>query len=781
MADPQAHLPMDDLHSSSDQALVSTLSGSPYTFLQPPPSLHLAALVLSKRYLDPLASSITEVQLQRQRDARKKRKRGEGGYSNGNGLLQLKEVHVDEGFSIDQVWAQAKRVLDATRDEVESELPQILQVNQHRDLESKARNDPLEDGKQLRMVRFDDDGFEVGGSDEDSLGEESVEDKEDDVLDDGEYMDDLEGNDSEALSQDVEDIEMDEDHLNGELLGAEEPTDTFKEDPNGLNDGFFSIDDFNKQSEFLERQDAAADPYDGAASDEEEIDWDADPMTAQPTVPHSRSSAVNEQADKTEVDEDDEGPTFGNTDLNAPESDSDAAQDDPDGFEDGLSSMPGMQNTNEIHYADFFAPPARKASKANNPRHLSHSQNLPPARFTQPTNSPPEDIQRTISAVRRDLFDDALSASESDSPTPLNPTTTPQSRRSTHERRQAALAEEIRRLEAANVAKREWTLSGEARASDRPLNSLLEEDLDFERAGKPVPVITASVSEDIETLIKRRILAQEFDEVRRRRPDSLVAPTNAAAATTTRRGRFELEDTRGKESLAEIYEREHLRRNDHEGRYGDKGGGGGGGGGGGEAGLEREYKEIETLWRDVCAKLDALCSWHYKPKQPAPSVRIVADVPVVKMEDARPSAGADIAASAGGGGETSMLAPQEVYAPGKEGGGAGGAGGGKGEVVTKSGMPVAKEEMSREEKLRRRRREKERIKKKKKSSGDGLGGTKKKKEESRKGEKEKRDVLGRLKSGGVRVIGRKGEVRDVEGREVRGMRGGRLGAGGFKL
>ncbi|KAI9709170.1 MAG: hypothetical protein M1812_007755 [Candelaria pacifica] len=747
------HQPVGDLHSSSDQALISTLSGSPYTFLQPPPSLHLAALVLAKRYLDPLASSISEVQLQRQQAARKKRKRGEDSHTSSNGILQLKGVHLDDRFSVDQVWAQAKRILDATRDEVERDLPQILQINQEAELEHTVTNVNTEDDKQLRMVRFDDDGFEISGSEEDHLGEDGVEWE---VEDEEDAEEDMEGSEADAIeepskdaedagdAEDAEDIEMDEEPPDGESSGAEEPTDIFKEDPNGLNDGFFSIDDFNKQSEFLERQDGAGDPFDGAASDEEEIDWDADPMTIQPTVSQSGTGETSRKEEVDEEDDDDvdvdEGPTFGNADLNAPQSDSDDEPVNEDSAEEAISSMPEMQNTNEIHYADFFAPPARKASKA--PR-IPHARNLPPSRPTQPTNTNPDDIQRTISAVRRDLFEDELSANEEEDSTAEQNPTDPKTRRSTHERRQSKLSTEIRRLEAANVAKREWTLSGEARASDRPLNSLLEEDLDFERTGKPVPVITNEVSEGIEDLIKRRILAQEFDEVIRRRPDSLIT-SNAS----TRRGRFELEDTKAQQSLAEMYEQDHLRKIDPEG-FMDKR----------DEKLKKEHSDIDTLWKDVCSKLDALSSWHYKPKPPTPSVNIVADVPTISMEDARPSAGADI------GGGASMLAPQEVYAPGKEGFV------GRGEVVLKSGAPVGREEMTREEKLRRRRREKERIKK----SGMGKGP----KKES-KGEKEKREVVGSLKRGGVKVIGKKGEIRDVEGGKIREQRGGK-GAGGFKL
>jgi len=91
--------------------------------------------------------------------------------------------------------------------------------------------------------------------------------------------------------------------------------------------------------------------------------------------------------------------------------------------------------------------------------------------------------------------------------------------------------------------------------------------------------------------------------------------------------------------------------------------------------------------------------------------------------------------------------------------------------------------MSREERKRRRRREKERIRKrgegvdgaggmKSKVGGEGVGG------KTRKGEE--KEVLGQLKKGGVRVIGKKGEVRDVEGRAVE-VRGAGKGGGGYKL
>lgn len=96
------------------------------------------------------------------------------------------------------------------------------------------------------------------------------------------------------------------------------------------------------------------------------------------------------------------------------------------------------------------------------------------------------------------------------------------------------------------------------------------------------------------------------------------------------------------------------------------------------------------------------------------------------------------------------MAPQEVYAPGKDTAE-------HGEVVAKSGLPVARQEMTREDKLRRRRRDKERIRK-----AGGLDATK---SLSKKAQSE-RETMNDLKKGGVKVINRKGEVMGLDGKKI---------------
>ncbi|KAH0555772.1 hypothetical protein GP486_006282 [Trichoglossum hirsutum] len=725
-----------DLHPVSNSVLISALSASPQAFLQPSQSLHDAALLLAKGYLDPLAVTVTEAQLQRQKDARRKRKRGERDEAPGDQILRLSKLYLD-GFDIEQVWQQARRVLNAVAGELESQLPAVLK-GEDRIQPGSASEGGTGGRRTLEVTQLDTGGVQNGGADGDPHGGGG----------------DRGGGDNASLqdthqhggfSDEDGDLEHAED-LNLETLdgiesdgadsGEEEsPSEEFIKDPHGLNDGFFSIDQFNKQTEFLEHRDTVGDP--GFDSAEDDIDWDVDPALMTTSVSTSKGGAREKESESEE-----DGPTFGDANL------MDEGRDDE--VDTGLAGVIEIgDNTNDIMYKDFFAPPARKASKRDwNPDLRKSKQDGNGGEHDEE-----REMQRAIEAVRRDLFEDELSAGESDDGDELESLDPgdPRSRRSAHERRQAKLAEEIRKLEAENVAKRQWTLSGEAQANDRPLNSLLEEDLEFERAGKPVPVITAEVSESIEEMIKRRIINQEFDEVIRRRPEALGNPSDI------RRGGFELDDSKPQQSLAEIYEEEHLRRADPD-NYRSKG----------DEKLRKQHEEIEKLWADISGKLDSLSSWHYKPKPAQPSVNIVADVPTITLEDAQPTAAGGSTGDLGG---ASMLAPQEVYTSGKDTVSTG-------EIATKSKAPIAKSEMSREQKLRRRRREKERLKKQLASGTATSGGSGKKAESA--GAKARKAVVGDLKRGGVKIIGRKGEVRDVDGKAIKERQGPR-GGGSLKL
>ena len=681
-------------------------------YVVPTASFSRTALASAKETLDKFAGKLADEQAQRLVEQRRKRKRGEADYTANEEVLRIRKVHV-EGFEVGQVWPQAQKVILALRDDAERVVEEIGVAEEAREAEVEQPDGEADLGG-VALLDYE--------------GEDAVHLPEQEENTD-EMADEIFSDEAEAAGGLSDDSEGDEDDAEEDRPGR-----VYVEDPHKLNDGFFSIEDFNKQTGFLEQQDTAADPYTGEASDEEDIDWDADPMSIPiPKAKAQRSARnVSEKEDEDmddkdiveEIEEEEDGPTFGNMYIDAPEGASDEEED-----ENSQDEMePTGENTNDVMYKDFFEPPPRKAGKGERQTNYLDRQSR------KAKDAPLEDeeagMERAMADVRRDLFDEDSEQDDSeDALSDLDPAD-PRARRSAHERRQAKVAEEIRKLEAASIVKREWTLSGEARAADRPLNSLLEEDLDFERTGKPVPVITAEVSEDIESLIKRRILAQQFDEVIRRRPDALSAGAN------TRRGAFELDDSKPQQSLAEIYEEEHVKANNPD-TYISKA----------DEKLRNEEQEIELLWKDLSAKLDALSSWHYKPKPPAPSLTVVGDVPTISMEDAQPTTASGI------NGTASMLAPQEIYKAGKdkidlE----------KGEVVPKNAAPVARGEMTREQKLRRRRREKERIRK----SGGVVNGQMPEGKKT----KEKRETVGELRKGGVKVIGRKGEIRDAIGNKV---------------
>jgi U3 small nucleolar RNA-associated protein MPP10 len=172
---------------------------------------------------------------------------------------------------------------------------------------------------------------------------------------------------------------------------------------------------------------------------------------------------------------------------------------------------------------------------------------------------------------------------------------------STHEQRMAALQEQIASLEAENVGPKDWVVMGEATARARPQNSLLEEDLEFERVMKAVPVVTEETVLALEERIKARILEGRFDDVVRIRPME-DKPFLASRF-------FELKDTKSSQSLAQIYEEEYVAQttgtavDDRDGK------------------LTKEHAELEALWEGICGKLDALCNAHFMPKQVRPALR----------------------------------------------------------------------------------------------------------------------------------------------------------------
>jgi len=245
---------------------------------------------------------------------------------------------------------------------------------------------------------------------------------------------------------------------------------------------------------------------------------------------------------------------------------------------------------------------------------------------------------------------------------------------------------------------------GEATATDRPKNSLLEvaEQIQVERNSKPVPIITEERTRSLEEIIKDRILENNFDDVKRKLPASLV---HKSRPITDQDIDLQEPGTKPTKGLAELYEQDHLRRIDPTNNPTPL-----------AQSVKNQHAEIDQLWTTLSHQLDSLTSWRFIPTPETISDRVVTNMPAVDMEDARPEAEAG----------AMLLAPQEVYRPEAK----------RGEVVV-GGVPVAKVEMSREAKAKVRRRQVQRGEKKK--SVATVEGSRK-------------DVVETLKSGGVKII-----------------------------
>src|SRR5271168_405764 len=195
--------------------LLTTLSTSTHSFLQPSSTLHTSAILTAKRLLDPLAFDVGQTQEERRKEKGKKRKRSQIQLDGSDQVLQLREVYTD-GFGISQIWEQARRVLDAASNEVERDLENSATSKLNGLSAVNTKEPPNQD---FRMIQFDEEGFEIGSGESSDLADEDeakdLEDQDEDTtaLDDG------------AEEEDVEDVEDVEDDLGGS--SSEEETKTF--------------------------------------------------------------------------------------------------------------------------------------------------------------------------------------------------------------------------------------------------------------------------------------------------------------------------------------------------------------------------------------------------------------------------------------------------------------------------------------------------------------------------------------------------------------------------
>lgn len=170
--------------------------------------------------------------------------------------------------------------------------------------------------------------------------------------------------------------------------------------------------------------------------------------------------------------------------------------------------------------------------------------------------------------------------------------------KSTFEKHQDRLQKTISEFESENIGEKPWMLMGEVEASKRPMNSLLEHDVDFEFSSKAAPIITEEVTESLEDLIKQRIRDRAFDDVKRK--------TSTELQTRSKRKLADLDEEKSKKSLSQVYEDERLastRPAEPSPTDGPV-----------DEATKKIHSELTELFTKVCKKIDSFSQFKFAPR-----------------------------------------------------------------------------------------------------------------------------------------------------------------------
>ncbi|KAJ3148712.1 u3 small nucleolar ribonucleoprotein MPP10 [Geranomyces variabilis] len=511
-----------------------------------------------------------------------------------NEFSPLETLLVD-GFDAEQVWEQLQLQNEPMLGYLAEKVEHVLDEGDD-DREDGAMSDSMD------MTQSEIDAMDIDGMSDDleEDGDDLEAESDEDLAEDGESDGASEINGAAELSDEDGDDWNEELGEAGDAGSASEEEDSklgagrTPQNRSEIDDDFFSLEEMERFADFGEDRDL---------------------------------KKAAKSLDDDEEDDDEEEYTFGDAILNEA-----ALEIDNDNDED---------NANDIRYEDFFGPrehhPENLDGFSERPRNNRLPRNEAADRDRPISNWKPkaDDIDEL---PQEDTDFDGLNINRvanllaDDEDADLDPT----SETSRFEKQQDRIANQISRLEEEALGTKSWTLQGEAGTKARPMNSLLEEDLEYEHAAKPVPVITEEVTATLEDLIKQRIKDGLFDDVVRKAPprDRKYDPNR----------RMELNDQKSAKGLAEVLEDDYLRRTAPAGTVRTEK----------DEALARQHAEIDGLFATLCADLDALSNWHFTPAPVSADLEITAlpNVPALEMEEVTPSHVA----------QGTLTAPKEVFA-----------------------------------------------------------------------------------------------------------------------
>jgi U3 small nucleolar RNA-associated protein MPP10 len=262
----------------------------------------------------------------------------------------------------------------------------------------------------------------------------------------------------------------------------------------------------------------------------------------------------------------------------------------------------------ELTYADLYAAP-RKIKRPADPEEEMHWEVF--------TDDEEAAAMRGESSVA-----DAVVATQANEPVDVDAMTP-------HERRQYLLQQQISDLEKTIIRPRNWELTGEVMADQRPEDSLLEKQLEFNHIGHVQEQFTEEANVRLEAMIRERIAHSLFDDVER----------VVAEKQKPKKVKKELDHDKSQLSLAEIYEKDYVdkHRTDGSSEQQEK--------------QTAQEREIGELFAQLSYQLDSLCNFNFTPRPPRDEMQVVAQESAIAMEEIIPDA---VNAE-------QMLAPQDLY------------------------------------------------------------------------------------------------------------------------
>ncbi|KAL7712062.1 U3 small nucleolar ribonucleoprotein subunit [Entamoeba marina] len=115
-------------------------------------------------------------------------------------------------------------------------------------------------------------------------------------------------------------------------------------------------------------------------------------------------------------------------------------------------------------------------------------------------------------------------------------------------KQQKLVKDKITKLEKENMKEKHWSMLGEVTASERPKDSLVEMEIDYQNTNRPPPQMTKEQTGLLEDMIRRRIKEQSWDDVVRK-----------TLSSKQEKKEVEIDGEKSKLGLGEIYEQKYAK------------------------------------------------------------------------------------------------------------------------------------------------------------------------------------------------------------------------------